>query len=83
MECGAFRNNLRCITCKNRCSNAILEFIKRFLLVSVAKSDATWVFMGWEGIEAKRRDVELNVFKLEDYGIPYGYLKTSLVVVLV
>lgn len=29
--------------------------------------------MGWEGVEAQRRGVELNEFKLEDYGIPYGY----------
>jgi hypothetical protein len=30
------------------------------------------VFMGWEGVEAKRRGVDLNVFPLEDFGIPYG-----------
>jgi ABC-type nitrate/sulfonate/bicarbonate transport system substrate-binding protein len=37
------------------------------------EADATWVFMGWEGVEAKLKGVELNVFKLGDYGIPYGY----------
>lgn len=37
------------------------------------KHDAAWVFMGWEGVEAERRGIELNVFKLEDYGVPYGY----------
>lgn len=36
-------------------------------------ADATWVFMGWEGVEAARKGVELNVFKLADYRIPYGY----------
>lgn len=33
--------------------------------------DATWVFMAWEGVEAKMKGVELNVFKLSN--IPYGY----------
>ena len=37
------------------------------------EADATWVFLGWEGVEAKLKGVELNSFKLEDYGIPYGY----------
>lgn len=27
------------------------------------EADATWVFMGWEGVEAKRKGVELNAFK--------------------
>ena len=35
--------------------------------------DATWIFLPWEGVEATVKNVELNVFKLEDYGIPYGY----------
>ena len=25
--------------------------------------DATWVFMGWEGVEAEIRGVQLNVFR--------------------
>ena len=37
------------------------------------QADATWVFMGWEGVEAAKKGVELNVFKLEDYGVAYGY----------
>ncbi|GLI71364.1 hypothetical protein VaNZ11_016553 [Volvox africanus] len=37
------------------------------------EADATWVFLGWEGIEAKRRGVELNAFSLEQYKVPYGY----------
>lgn len=40
--------------------------------------DATWVFLPWEGVEARHKNVELNVFKLEDYGIPYGYTPTLL-----
>jgi len=35
--------------------------------------DATWVFMPWEGVEAEEAGVPLHVFRLEDYGIPYGY----------
>ena len=35
-------------------------------------ADATWVFTGWEGVEARRKGVELNTFLLQDYGIPYG-----------
>lgn len=37
------------------------------------EADATWVFMPWEGIMAKRKGIGLNVFKLKDYDIPYGY----------
>ena len=35
--------------------------------------DATWIFLPWEGVEAAVKNVGLNVFKLGDYGIPYGY----------
>lgn len=35
--------------------------------------DATWIFCNWEGVEAKTQGVQLNTFKLADYGIPYGY----------
>ncbi|ACL24836.1 ABC transporter substrate-binding protein [Chloroflexus aggregans] len=41
------------------------------LLTSVA--DATWVFMPWEGVQARRAGIALNAFHLDDYGIPYGY----------
>lgn len=37
------------------------------------KSDSSWIFKAWEGIEAKTQGVELNEFSLKDYGIPYGY----------
>ncbi|MDZ7898797.1 MAG: ABC transporter substrate-binding protein [Arcicella sp.] len=37
------------------------------------KSDASWIFKAWEGIEAQTQGVELNEFSLKDYGIPYGY----------
>ena len=34
--------------------------------------DATWIFEAHEGILAQRAGVELNVFKMADYGVPYG-----------
>jgi len=42
--------------------------------------DATWVFMPWEGVMAEMEDGQaaaakgkLNVFRPEDFGVPYGY----------
>lgn len=37
------------------------------------KSDASWIFRAWEGIEAKNQGIDLNYFSLKDFGIPYGY----------
>ncbi len=37
------------------------------------KADATWIFMPWEGVQAQFNNVALNVFRLQDYKIPYGY----------
>eukprot|EP00471_Norrisiella_sphaerica_P007425 CAMPEP_0184490330 /NCGR_PEP_ID=MMETSP0113_2-20130426/17626_1 /TAXON_ID=91329 /ORGANISM="Norrisiella sphaerica, Strain BC52" /LENGTH=366 /DNA_ID=CAMNT_0026874167 /DNA_START=76 /DNA_END=1176 /DNA_ORIENTATION=+ len=37
------------------------------------ESDSTWIFTHWEAVKASRRGTQLNVFTLEDYGIPYGY----------
>ncbi|CAM6089783.1 unnamed protein product [Calypogeia fissa] len=34
-------------------------------------ADTTWVFKGWEGVEATMKGLELNEFTLADYGIPY------------
>lgn len=36
-------------------------------------ADATWIFMPWEGVMAQQRGIQLNYFKLKDYGIPYSY----------
>ncbi len=36
-------------------------------------ADATWVFLPWEGVQARRAGITLNAFRLDDYGIPYGY----------
>jgi len=37
------------------------------------RSDSTWIFTHWEAVKARREGTKLNLFKLEDYGIPYGY----------
>ena len=37
------------------------------------KADATWVFMGWEGIQARLAGIDLHVFRLREHGIPYSY----------
>jgi ABC-type nitrate/sulfonate/bicarbonate transport system substrate-binding protein len=34
---------------------------------------ATWIFLPWEKFEADQEGLELNVFSLEKYGVPYGY----------
>ena len=36
-------------------------------------SDATWIFMNWEGIQARNLNIALNTFQMRDFGIPYGY----------
>ena len=35
--------------------------------------DATWVFMPWEGVEAELDGVPFQSFRLEEFGVPYGY----------
>ncbi|CAK0743552.1 hypothetical protein CVIRNUC_001479 [Coccomyxa viridis] len=37
------------------------------------EADATWIFLGHEGVQAEMEGVRLNVFKLSDYDIPYGF----------
>ena len=34
---------------------------------------ATWIFLNWEGIQAKNQNISLNTFRMKDFGIPYGY----------
>jgi ABC-type nitrate/sulfonate/bicarbonate transport system substrate-binding protein len=36
-------------------------------------ADATWIFDNWEGVEAETKNIALNTFSLQEYGIPYGY----------
>ena len=37
------------------------------------QSDATWIFMNWEGVEAMAENVPLRYFKMSDYHVPYSY----------
>ena len=37
------------------------------------KQDSTWIFINWEGIEAKNKNISLNYFKMRDFKIPYSY----------
>ena len=37
------------------------------------KHDSTWIFLNWEGIEAKNKNISLNYFKMRDFKIPYSY----------
>lgn len=52
---------------------AVLPMLGIWSTLLEGKADATWVFMGWEGVEAEQKGVKLNVFPLEDFNIPYGY----------
>ncbi|MFC7176633.1 ABC transporter substrate-binding protein [Halosegnis marinus] len=36
-------------------------------------ADATWVFMPWEGVRARRDGIDLRGFGLSEYDVPYGY----------
>jgi ABC-type nitrate/sulfonate/bicarbonate transport system substrate-binding protein len=52
---------------------AALPMLGLWGTVLEGKADATWVFTAWEGVQAARRGVALNAFRLGDFGIPYGY----------
>lgn len=41
--------------------------------ILTGKADATWIFTNWEGIRAENEGITLRLFKMSDYGIPYGY----------
>ena len=41
--------------------------------ILTGKADATWIFENWEGVRAKNEGVALNLFRMRDYDVPYGY----------
>jgi NitT/TauT family transport system substrate-binding protein len=47
--------------------------LSMFEAVKEGRIDATWIFLPWEGVEAETEGVETKVFKLADYGVPYGF----------
>ena len=44
-----------------------------YTAIVAKQADFVWIYMGWEGIQAKREGVELNAFMLNDYGVPDYY----------
>ena len=36
-------------------------------------ADSTWIFTNWEALEAEEKGVELEMFRMKDYDIPYSY----------
>ena len=38
-----------------------------------SRMDATWVFLPWEGLEAEMAGHGVRAWRLEGYGVPYGY----------
>eukprot|EP00963_Diacronema_lutheri_P006358 scaffold544_cov320-Pavlova_lutheri.AAC.72 len=37
------------------------------------KTSAAWIFEHWEATDALLKGIELNKFRLKDYGVPYGF----------
>ncbi len=37
------------------------------------KFDSTWIFYNWEGVQARQAGIDLQLFKLDDFDVPYGY----------
>ncbi len=38
-----------------------------------SKYDSTWIFINWEGVEASKKNIDLELYKMSDFGIPYSY----------
>ncbi|KAM0720891.1 hypothetical protein Q7P37_003176 [Cladosporium fusiforme] len=47
--------------------------VSMFEAVKKGEIDATWVFVPWEGVEAEMEGKNVSYFRMEDYGITYGY----------
>ena len=37
------------------------------------KYKSTWIFTNWEGVEAEQMGIDLRLFRMKDYQIPYSY----------
>jgi len=44
-----------------------------FEALTSRQADFTWIYMGWQGVEAELQNVELNTFLLKDYDVPDYY----------
>lgn len=61
----AYHHGQACCTCKMCISSRAA--------CAQGEADATWVFLGHEGVQAEIDCVNLNIFRLADHGIPYGF----------
>ncbi len=60
---------IRCDGGKGRFQN-ITTNLAGYQAVKTGKADFVWIYMGWEGIQAKREGVKLNVFYINKYCVP-------------
>tara|TARA_B100001057_G_scaffold499134_1_gene608676 strand:+ start:1497 stop:2408 length:912 start_codon:yes stop_codon:yes gene_type:complete len=37
------------------------------------KYDSTWIFINWEGVEASKKKIDLELYKMSEFNIPYSY----------
>ena len=58
---------------KGEIIEVVPEKLKCFDAVVSNDCQATWIFEGWEGVDARIKGLEINTFDPEDYGVPYGY----------
>ena len=58
---------------KGEIIEVVPEKLKCFDAVVSNDCQATWIFEGWEGVDARTKGLEINTFDPEDYGVPYGY----------
>lgn len=72
-EMGIIRQMIKNAGGKGSVVEVIPPKLACFDAVTSGEADATWVFMGWEGIQAKRKGIHLNAFELAGSGVPYGY----------
>ena len=52
---------------------AITTNVFGFQSLVAGHTDFIWVFVGWDGIQAKLGGVDLNTFYIEDFGVPDYY----------
>ncbi len=41
--------------------------------LTAGQADFLWIYLGWEGVQAKLDGVDLNTFLIKDYGVPDYY----------
>ncbi len=64
------------LKCANAPSTSFQNVTTQLDPIEALKSkqfDFAWIYMGWEGIQAQRAGIQLNVFPITDYCIPDYY----------